>query len=68
MLIHMITGSAETLTRLPPDAPLITPANAFIFKDIITGLGVAFLAGLACQFWWLRSRLKQKGYIGDIGG
>ena len=47
MLIHMITGSAETLTRLPPGAPLVTAANAFIFKDIISGLCLAFLIGLA---------------------
>jgi hypothetical protein len=68
MLIHAITGSAEGLTRLPPSAPLVTPANAFIFKDIIIALVAAFLAGLAWQFWWLRSHLKQKGYNGDIGG
>ena len=68
MLIHAITGAAETLTRLPPEAPLVTTANAFIFKDIITGLVVAFLAGFAWQCWWLRRQLKQKGYSGDIGG
>jgi hypothetical protein len=54
MLIHMITGSAETLTRLPPGAPLLTAANAYIFKDIIGGLVLAFLAGLAFQLRWLR--------------
>lgn len=54
LLIHAITGSAETLTRLPPEAPLVTPANAFVFKDIIAGLVVAFLVGIAWQFRWLR--------------
>jgi len=61
MLIHMITGSAETLTRLPPDAPLVTAANAFIFKDIIGGLCLAFLIGLAFQLRWI-----QKRYSTDI--
>ena len=50
MLIHLITGSAETLTRLPPTAPLITAANAYLFTDIIGGLVLAFLAALAAQF------------------
>jgi len=53
MLIHMITGSAETLTRLPPSAPLVTAANASIFKDIIGGLCLAFLIGLAFQLRWI---------------
>jgi uncharacterized membrane protein len=61
MLIHMITGSAETLTRLPPGAPLVTAANAFIFKDIIGGLCLAFLIGLAIQLRWI-----QKRYSTDI--
>lgn len=54
MLIHMITGLAEALARLPPGAPLITAANAYLFKDIISGLCVAFLIGLVFQFCWLR--------------
>ena len=61
MLIHMITGAAETLTRLPSDAPLVTAANAFIFKDIIGGLCLAFLIGLAFQLRWI-----QKRYSTDI--
>lgn len=56
MLIHLITGSAETLTRLPPSAPLITAANAFVFKYIIGGLTLAFLAALAAQFRWIHKR------------
>jgi hypothetical protein len=55
MLIHMITGSAETLTRLPPGAPLVTAANASIFKDIIGALVLLFLVGLAFQLNWLRT-------------
>ena len=53
MLLHMITGIAETLTRLPPDAPLVTAANASIFKDIISALVLLFLVGLAFQLRWL---------------
>jgi uncharacterized membrane protein len=58
MLIHMITGSAETLTRLPPAAPLITAANAFLFKDIIGGLVLLFLAGTVIQFRLIQKRNK----------
>ncbi len=58
MLIHLITGSAETLTRLPPGAPLVTAANASVFKDIIGALILVFLAGLALQLRWLRATLR----------
>ncbi len=56
MLIHMVTGSAETLTRLPPDAPLVTGANAYVFTYIISGLVLAFLLGIGLQMWWLAFR------------
>jgi hypothetical protein len=61
MLIHMITGLAETLTRLPPSAPLVTAANAAIFKDIIVALVLLALAGIALQF-----RRIHKSYRRDI--
>ena len=54
MLLHMITGIAETVTRLPPDAPLITAENASLFEEIIGGLVLLFLVGLAFQLRWLR--------------
>ena len=54
MLLHMITGIAETVTRLPPDAPLITVENASLFEEIIGGLVLLFLVGLAFQLRWLR--------------
>jgi len=57
MLIHMITGSAETLTRLPPGAPLVTAANAYVFKDIISVLVLLYLVGVVSQMRWLRGRL-----------
>ena len=56
MLIHMITGLAETLTRLPLGAPLVTAANAFIFKDIIIALVLLTLAGIALQFRLIHKR------------
>ena len=56
MLIHMITGLAETLTRLPPGAPLVTAANASIFKDIILALVLLTLAGVALQFRLIHKR------------
>ena len=54
MLLHMITGTAETVTRLPPGAPLVTAANAYIFPYIIWSLVLLFLIGLAFQLRWLR--------------
>ena len=53
MLLHMITGTAETVTRLPPGAPLVTAANAYIFPYIIWSLVLLFLIGLAFQIRWL---------------
>jgi len=58
MLLHMITGTAETVTRLPPGAPLVTPENAFVFPYILWSLVALFLVGLALQLRWL---LKQTG-------
>ena len=54
MLLHMITGVAETVTRLPPGAPLVTAANASIFNEIIWTLILLFLIGLGFQLRWLR--------------
>ena len=58
MLIHMITGSAETLTRLPPGAPLVTAANAYVFPYILWGLVLLFLLGLGLQLRWLRTETR----------
>jgi hypothetical protein len=56
MLIHAITGSAETLTRLPPEAPLVTAANAFVFQYIIAGLVILFAALFILQCRYLGRR------------
>jgi len=58
MLLHMITGAAETLTRLPPSAPLVTPANAFVFPYIMWSLVGVFLAVLALQLRWLHASAR----------
>lgn len=54
MLLHMITGLAESLTRLPPGAPLVTSANAYLFPYIIWSLVLLFLVGLGFQLRWLK--------------
>lgn len=59
MLIHMITGIAETVTRLPPGAPLITAANTYVFPYILWGLVILFLAGLGLQMRWLHAALPR---------
>jgi len=56
LLIHMITGLAETLTRLPPAGPLVTAANAFLFMYIIGMLVMLYLAGTAFQFRLIHKR------------
>lgn len=66
LLMHAITGSAETLTRLPPGAPVLTAANISVFGDIVSGLIALFVLGLACQLRWIQLQLKQRGYTGDI--
>ena len=58
MLLHLITGTAETVTRLPPSAPLISAANAFIFPYLMWSLVFLFLVGLAFQLRWLRGSTR----------
>ena len=55
MLFHMIPGFTETLTRLPPSAPLVASAEAPIFQAIYGVLFLIFLVGLAFQLHWLRA-------------
>jgi uncharacterized membrane protein len=59
MLLHIIAGTAESLTRLPPGAPLVTAANAAIFSSIFSALLLLFLIGLAFQLRWLRTSLRR---------
>jgi uncharacterized membrane protein len=60
MLLHLITGTAETVTRLPPGAPLVTAANASIFPYILWTLVLLFLVGLGFQLRWLRMSPRQR--------
>jgi hypothetical protein len=59
MLFHMIPGFTETLTRLPPGAPLVASTEAPIFQGIYGTLLLIFLIGLAFQLRWLRSSLPR---------
>lgn len=55
-LFHMIPGFTESLTRLPPGAPLLPSAEAPEFKPIYGVLFVLFGIGLALQIRRLRAR------------
>ena len=57
MPLQIVPGSAETLTRLPPGAPLMNAANAYLFQYFIDGVAALFLIGLAIQLLWLRRRV-----------
>lgn len=54
MLFHMVPGFTESLTRLPPSAPLVASAEAPVFQGIYGTLLLIFLIGLALQLRWLR--------------
>ena len=56
LLLHFIAGSAETLTRLPPGAPLLHAGNLAIFGTIVDGLVALFLAGVAAQCYRIATR------------
>ncbi|HTP63468.1 MAG TPA: hypothetical protein VMJ14_15480 [Burkholderiales bacterium] len=60
MLLHMITGTAETVTRLPPGAPLITAGNAFLFPYILWTLVLLFLVALGFQLRWLHMSPRRR--------
>jgi uncharacterized membrane protein len=55
ILFHLIPGFTETLTRLPPDAPLASSPEASVFKLIYGILFLLFLIGLGFQLRWLRT-------------
>jgi len=60
MLFHMIPAFTESLTRLPPGAPLAASPDAPVFQGIYPVLLIIFLIGLAFQIRWLRATLKGK--------
>jgi uncharacterized membrane protein len=56
ILFHMIPGVTESLTRLPPSAPILPSADAPAFKPIYGVLVLLFLVGLVFQLRWLRTQ------------
>jgi uncharacterized membrane protein len=61
LFFHMIPGFTETLTRLPPGAPVLPSADAPPFKVINAVLLLLFLVGLAFQLRWLRNKARRPG-------
>lgn len=54
--LQLLPGSAETLTRLPPGAPVITRANVYLLDYIFDAVIAIFLAGLVLQLLWVRRK------------
>jgi len=54
ILLHLIPGVTEMLTRLPLGHPLVTSYSAPTLKVALLLLLVAFLAGMSLQMRWLR--------------
>lgn len=55
ILLHLIPGVTEMLTRLPLGHPLVTSYSAPALKVALLLLLVAFLVGLTLQIRWLRA-------------
>jgi len=55
VLFHMIPGFTETLTRLPPSAPLAASPEAPILQAIFGVLLVIYAIGLTLQIRRLRA-------------
>ncbi len=57
ILLHLIPGVAEVLTRLPLGHPLVASYSSPTLKVALLLLLVAFLVGLTLQLRWLRARV-----------
>jgi uncharacterized membrane protein len=55
ILFHMIPAFNETLTRLPPGAPIASSPEAPIMQVIIAVLVVLYAIGLTLQIRWMRA-------------
>jgi uncharacterized membrane protein len=55
LLFHMIPAFTETLTRVPPGAPIASSPQAPILQAISAALLVLFAIGLALQIRWMRA-------------
>jgi len=51
-----ISTVTETLTRLPPSAPVVASPEAPVFKILYLGLIILFLIGVTLQMRALRTR------------
>lgn len=60
ILLHLIPGVTEVLTRLPPEHPFVTSYTSPVLKVALLVVLVAFVVGLTLQIRWLRasSRLE----------
>ena len=55
ILFHMIPAFNETLTRIPPGAPIASSPQAPIMQVIIAVLVVLYAIGLTMQIRWMRA-------------
>lgn len=57
ILLHLIPGVTEVLTRLPLGNPIATTYNAPVLILALLAVVVVFVVGLWLQLRWLRTRL-----------
>lgn len=55
ILLHLIPGVTEALTRLPPDKPWVASPTEPVMGIVFVLLFVAFIAGVWLQIRWLRA-------------
>ena len=55
ILFHMIPAFNETLTRIPPGAPIASSPEAPIMQVIVAVLLVLYAIGLTLQIRWMRA-------------
>jgi uncharacterized membrane protein len=63
LLFHVIPGVTESLTRLPPSAPMVASQEAPIFQKIHGALFVLYLVGVVMQIRWLRGASSGAGAV-----
>jgi uncharacterized membrane protein len=57
ILLHLLPGVTEVLTRLPPGNPLVISYSATALKVALLVVLVAFLVGVTLQIRWLRTHV-----------
>jgi uncharacterized membrane protein len=60
-LFHLIPGITESLTRLPPGAPIASSADDPFLKPFVGAFVVLFLIVVTLQIRWLRQHPLQPG-------